>query len=122
MNNVTGICTLAGSTEGFLPLPGQSDEKKNNVRGIIPRNVFSSSHPFLIIPVIFERVILSPNSFPLNMEIIMGVDIFNLLWCKLKLDASLIHVLSLNAFTDLFFFKIKNKVPTTYDKNVAGLG
>lgn len=62
-NHITATCTLAGSTKGLLPLPGQSHKKKNNVRGIIPRNVFFSSQPFLIIPVIFERVILSPNSF-----------------------------------------------------------
>lgn len=36
------------------------------------------------------------------MEIILGVDILNLLLCKLKLNAILIYVLSLNAFTDFF--------------------
>lgn len=55
------------------------------------------------------------------MEIIPGVDILNLLSCKLKLNAILIYVLSLNAFTD-FFLKTKNKASMTYDKNVAGLG
>lgn len=53
---------LVGSTKGVLALLGQSDKKKNNMSVNIPRNVFFSSHLFLIITVIFMIVILSSNS------------------------------------------------------------
>lgn len=62
-NHITGKCALVGSTKGVLVVLGKSDKKKNNMRVNIPRNVFFSSHPFLIITVIFMRVIPSSNSF-----------------------------------------------------------